>query len=324
MVEVDMIDTGSRSERVRFKVRPSALCAAIAMTSLLDADGAAVQAQPVSTSASKTVVSWLPERPNEGELFVVRVLPPQGRDVVLIVGEAAGEPLHFERTADGILESLAAVPLGARANVPVSLATFYADGQEDETELVVPITQGVYNHRRLNVAPELGSPPTPEQEARRAREAALAAEVSEQAHRTRRLWSGEVELPKEVQRVTSGFGDGRIFNDQVSSQHTGLDLDGATGDTVYAPARGVVELTGQFELAGNNVYINHGGGLVSAYFHLSEQLVEVGDTVDVGMPIGRVGATGRVTGPHLHWVVRYGHTSVDPRSLIAISEQRDR
>jgi murein DD-endopeptidase MepM/ murein hydrolase activator NlpD len=186
----------------------------------------------------------------------------------------------------------------------------------------VPVTPGVYRHRELRVAPELGSPPTPEQQARRAREAALAAEVSENAHRTRRLWSGEVVLPKEVQRVTSGFGDGRIFNGQVSSQHTGLDLDGATGDTVYAPARGVVELTGQFELAGNNVYINHGSGLVSAYFHLSEQLVAVGDTVEVGMPIGRVGATGRVTGPHLHWVVRYGHTSVDPRSLIAIS-QRD-
>jgi murein DD-endopeptidase MepM/ murein hydrolase activator NlpD len=290
-------------------------------TSLIVADPVALHAQPAAAAASVAGVSWLPDRPNEGELFVVRVTPPAEREIVLIVGEAAGEPLHFERTADGAFESLAAVPLGARSNVPLSLATFYEDGQEDESELVVAVTPGVYRHRELRVAPELGSPPTPEQQARRAREAALAAEVSENAHRTRRLWSGEVVLPKEVQRVTSGFGDGRIFNGQVSSQHTGLDLDGATGDTVYAPARGVVELTGQFELAGNNVYINHGSGLVSAYFHLSEQLVAVGDTVEVGMPIGRVGATGRVTGPHLHWVVRYGHTSVDPRSLIAISEQ---
>jgi murein DD-endopeptidase MepM/ murein hydrolase activator NlpD len=90
---------------------------------------------------------------------------------------------------------------------------------------------------------------------------------------------------------------------------------------VVAPTRGVVELAEQFELAGNNVYINHGGGLVSAYFHLSEQLVAPGDTVVAGMPIGRVGATGRVTGPHLHWVVRYGNTSVDPRSLLVASEE---
>ena len=86
-------------------------------------------------------------------------------------------------------------------------------------------------------------------------------------------------------------------------------------------ARGVVALAEQFELAGNNVYINHGGGLVSAYFHMTRQLVAAGDTVEVGQPIGLVGATGRVTGPHLHWVVRYGYTSVDPRSLIEASRE---
>jgi murein DD-endopeptidase MepM/ murein hydrolase activator NlpD len=240
--------------------------------------------------------------------------------VVLVVGTAAGEALHFERTPDGTLESLAAVPLGRQSYVSVSLSTFYGDGREEVVEHQVAVTPGVYNHRRLTVAPELGGPPTPEQQARRDREAALAAEVSDKAHRTQRLWR-DVVLPKPVQRVTSGFGDGRIFNGQVSSQHTGLDLDGVTGDTVVAAARGVVELAGDFELAGRNVYINHGSGLVTAYFHLSEQLVAAGDTVEVGTPIGRVGATGRVTGPHLHWVVRYGHTSVDPQSLLAITER---
>jgi murein DD-endopeptidase MepM/ murein hydrolase activator NlpD len=91
------------------------------------------------------------------------------------------------------------------------------------------------------------------------------------------------------------------------------------GDTVVAAARGIVELVDEFELAGNVVYMNHGGGLVTAYFHMSEQLVAEGDTVEIGTPIGRVGATGRVTGPHLHWVVRYGRTSVDGRSLIAVA-----
>lgn len=292
----------------------------LAAACLAAADAAAIHAQSTPAADAAPSIVWFPDRPHEGELFAVRV--PHADQIVLIVGEAAGEPLHFERTPDGALESLAAVPLGTRDGVSVTLNTFYAGGREESIERVIPVTPGTYNHRQLAVAPELGSPPTPAQQARRDREAALAAEVSEKAHRTPRLWSGAVTLPKAVQRVTSGFGDGRVFNGQVSSQHTGLDLDGATGDTVYAPARGVVELTGQFELAGNNVYINHGSGLVSAYFHLSEQLVQVGDTVEAGTPIGRVGATGRVTGPHLHWVVRYGHISVDPRSLIAIS-QRD-
>ena len=99
----------------------------------------------------------------------------------------------------------------------------------------------------------------------------------------------------------------------------GLDLAGVPGDTVRAAADGVVALVDGFLLAGNIVYLNHGGGLLTGYFHLSEQLVAPGDTVTAGTPIGRVGATGRVTGPHLHWVVRYGTTSVDPRSLLALS-----
>ena len=279
---------------------------------------AAAAAQPAPAGGG-AVVSWRPERPKEGELFTVRVTPADDAQVLLLVGTAGEEPLHFERTEDGGFESLAAVPLGVRSTLALSVSTFYGDGREEPAAYSVPVTPGVYNHSRLTVAPALGAPPTPEQAARRARETERAAEVSANAHRTPRLWRGEVILPKPVQRVTSGFGDGRIFNGQVSSQHTGLDLDGVTGDTVYAAARGVVELVDLFELAGNMVYINHGGGLVTAYFHLSQQLVAEGDTVEVGQPIGRVGATGRVTGPHLHWVVRYGQTSVDPRSLIELT-----
>ncbi|MEQ1855498.1 MAG: M23 family metallopeptidase [Longimicrobiales bacterium] len=287
----------------------------------LAATATAVASQPAPASPPTPVVTWTPERPGEGELFTVRVASPSDREIILLVGTAGSEALHFERTADGAFESLAAVPLGVRTALSVELSTFYGDGREAVSEHEVPVTPGVYNHRSLTVAPELGSPPTPEQAARRDREVERAAEVSANAHRTPRLWDGQVMLPKTVRRVTSGFGDGRVFNGQVSSQHTGLDLDGVTGDTVVAAARGVVELVDLFELAGNMVYINHGGGLVTAYFHLSEQLVAEGDTVEVGQPIGRVGATGRVTGPHLHWVVRYGQTSVDPRSLIELAER---
>jgi murein DD-endopeptidase MepM/ murein hydrolase activator NlpD len=288
---------------------------------VLAASESVALAQGPAAAGGTALVTWLPERPAEGELFTVRVEPSPGREVVLIVGSAGDEPLHFERAEDDTFESLAAVPLGVRSTLSVTLSTFYGDGREEVFDHSVPVTPGVYNHRRLSVAPELGSPPTPEQQARRARETERAMDVSAKAHRTPRLWTGEVTLPKPVERVTSGFGDGRIFNGQVSSQHTGLDLDGVTGDTVVAAARGVVELVDLFELAGNMVYINHGAGLVTAYFHLSEQLVAEGDTVEMGAPIGRVGATGRVTGPHLHWVVRYGETSVDPQSLIAVSER---
>lgn len=281
---------------------------------------AALLAGASAQAVDAPAVSWVPERPPEGELFVVRVAPSSDDDVAVIAGEAGPEALHFERAGDGSFFSLAAVPLGEQSEVELSLTFVSADGSERDLDLRVPVTPGTYDHRQLQVAPELGAPPDPAQQARRAREAAMAAEVSAEAHRTRRLWTSHVVMPRSS-AVTSSFGDGRIFNGQVSSRHTGLDLRGAPGDTVVAPTRGVVAMVERFELAGNNVYINHGGGLVSAYFHLSEQLVAVGDTVEAGTPIGRVGATGRVTGPHLHWVVRYGNTSVDPRSLIGMSEE---
>ena len=86
-----------------------------------------------------------------------------------------------------------------------------------------------------------------------------------------------------------------------------------------ASNRGVVALVDNFFLAGNVVYIDHGGGVVTGYFHLSRTLVAEGDTVERGQEIGLVGATGRVTGPHLHWSARYGALTVNPIDLLGVS-----
>jgi murein DD-endopeptidase MepM/ murein hydrolase activator NlpD len=87
---------------------------------------------------------------------------------------------------------------------------------------------------------------------------------------------------------------------------------------VNAPARAVVALVADFYLAGHALYLDHGGGLVTGYFHLSRTLVAPGDTVLPGQPVGEVGRTGRVTGPHLHWIARYGAINVDPMSLVEL------
>ncbi|MEO7362559.1 MAG: M23 family metallopeptidase, partial [Gemmatimonadaceae bacterium] len=101
----------------------------------------------------------------------------------------------------------------------------------------------------------------------------------------------------------------------------GTDFAGAVGDPVRAANRGVVRLIGAFYLGGNVIYVDHGEGIVTAYLHLSLQQVAVGDTVQKGDIIGKVGATGRVTGPHLHFIARYGAITVDPASLFALSNQ---
>ncbi len=260
-------------------------------------------------------LTWRPDRPGQGTLFVVRVTPAPATTLHDVSGRAGGEALVFYPAGDGALESLAPVPVDASDSVEVALTLVDASGVTSSLTASVPVTAGTYHHEKLTVAPELGSPLSAPNRARLARDQAKAAAVSSEAERTARLWTRDAVLPRNA-RVTGGFGDGRIFNGHVSSRHLGLDLDGEPGDTVVAAARGVVALVDRFLLAGNIVYVNHGAGLISGYFHLSEQLVEVGDTVDAGTPIGRVGATGRVTGPHLHWVVRSGTTSVDPRSLL--------
>jgi hypothetical protein len=262
---------------------------------------------------------WFPGTPAQGRLFVFRVVlaDGQGSEIRRIEGRTAGERLHFRPAAGEAFEALAPAPIDARGTVEVTLDLTYANGQTERVQVGVPVEAGSYRHERLTVAPRFGSPPNEADQRRRARDAALARAVSEAAHRTPRLWTPEVILPRD-DRVTSGFGNGREFNGQISSRHMGLDLDGEPGDTVYAAIRGVVELVDEFLLAGNIVYLNHGDGLVSGYFHLSRQLVAEGDTVTAGTPIGLVGATGRVTGPHLHWVVRHGYVSVDPRSLLEV------
>ena len=291
------------------------------LSGLLLVQVAASGAQTISAQSVVPHVTWAPERPSQGQLFVLRVTPAADESVSAVHGTAAGEALHFERAEGGAFESLAAVPIATKESMTVDITVVYADGREEELSPTVTVSTGQYRHERLTVAPALGRPLDSAQQARLDRDRAGAAEVSRMAHRSPRLWTDEFVLPRDA-RVTSGFGNGRVFNERVSSLHMGLDLDGAPGDTVVAMSRGVVALVDEFLLAGNIVYLNHGGGLLSGYFHLSEQLVARGDTVEAGTPIGRVGATGRVTGPHLHWVVRYGSTSVDPRSLPGLPVSR--
>lgn len=263
-------------------------------------------------------VSWSPAEPGEGALFRIHVLASEHTPLAGVHGSAAGEELHFRRTGERTYESFAAAPVGGDEFLTATLRVVYETGTEDRLSERIPVVPGSYQHEELRVAPRFGAPPSEEDQARLARDREMAAQASREAHRTPRLWGDDVVMPRDS-RVTSGFGDGRMFNGQLSSRHMGLDLQGFQGDTVVAAARGVVVLVEPFLLAGNIVYVNHGAGLLSAYFHLSEQLVAVGDTVRAGQPVGRVGATGRVTGPHLHWVVRYGLTSVDPRSLLDVT-----
>lgn len=116
--------------------------------------------------------------------------------------------------------------------------------------------------------------------------------------------------------ISSPFGLRRFFNEQPRKPHSGLDIAAPEGTPVYAPSGGTVSLTGNFFFNGNTLLINHSNGLVSMYCHLQTIDVEPGQRVEAGSLIGRVGKTGRVTGPHLHWSVSLNNARVDPGLLI--------
>ena len=118
-------------------------------------------------------------------------------------------------------------------------------------------------------------------------------------------------------RISSEFGYRRILNGQPRARHSGLDIAANTGTPIVVPAPGTVAVTGDFFFNGKTVQIDHGGGLITMYCHLSRIDVREGDEVRRGQLLGAVGATGRVTGPHLHWTISLRGVRVDPQSAVA-------
>lgn len=127
----------------------------------------------------------------------------------------------------------------------------------------------------------------------------------------------DVDLLQPVEGIMTGsYGRRRIFNGQKKQPHSGMDIAANTGTSVLAPAAGKVIELGNFFFSGNLVYIDHGQGLITLFAHLSKTNVELGQTIKKGEVIGEVGATGRVTGPHLHWSLGLNGTWVDPELFL--------
>ena len=161
---------------------------------------------------------------------------------------------------------------------------------------------------------------SPENQDRAARESSEIGRIYETL--TPELyWAESFQVP--IPGATDGrnFGHRRIFNGQGRAPHSGADLRAASGTPIHAANRGRVVLAKNLFFSGNAVFIDHGLGLYSVYLHLSEMQVEPGTMVERGQQIGLAGATGRVTGPHLHWGVRVIDARVDPFSLLRIEAE---
>lgn len=258
-----------------------------------------------------------PAEPLQGSLVQVFVTVPRPELSTIVIGQLAGERLHFEPEPTGGFRALGAVPLGSPDTATVHLILIRGGIIESGQARVAVRPRVAPRGERLSAPPRFTPPPDAALQARIDRERALARAAYARAHDMPRLWRGDFLQPRDS-RVTSPFGAGRLVNGVWRSTHSGLDLAGATGAPVRAAQRGVVALVGDFFYGGNSIFVHHGAGLMTIYQHLSRVLVAAGDTVARGQVIGRVGATGRVTGPHLHWEAHYGRVAFDPTDLLSL------
>ena len=169
--------------------------------------------------------------------------------------------------------------------------------------------------RKITVAEGFVNPPP--EAIDRIQQEAQTLEKLWQSSAPARLWEGRFVRPVP-DPANSAFGARSIFNGQPRSPHGGADFLSAAGTPVKAPNGGRVVLARDLYFTGNTVVVDHGLGLLSLFAHLSVIEVQEGALVGTGDAIGRVGATGRVSGPHLHWTVRAGGARVDPLSLLAV------
>ena len=260
-------------------------------------------------------VAWRPARPLQGSLVLIAVHATPPDSVRGVTGELAGEPLHFE-LLDGWFRAIGAVPLDATAHAQARIVIESVGGARDTLLRRVPVVRRWSPSERLRTDPSFVTPPD-SIAPRLASERALVRDLHERAHETPRLWSGPFQRPR-AGPTRDVFGMSRIFNGRLRSRHLGVDFSGRRGDSVVATNRAVVAFVGDLYFSGTTIFLNHGAGLLTAYLHLSRVLVQPGDTVSAGQLIGLVGASGRVTGPHLHWSATYGDLAVDPLSLLQL------
>lgn len=199
--------------------------------------------------------------------------------------------------------ALVGIPLSAKAT---EQQVILVNGQA----LSFDINDKAYPEQRLTIAEKKYVEPDPKQVERWRRESA-EQKAAYQLYNDTSLPVLSLAIPVEGP-YSSAFGLKRFYNDQPRSPHSGLDIAAPDKSPIKAAAPGKVTAIGDYFFNGNTVIIDHGLGLSTMYCHMSQIDVKIGDSVDINTQIGLVGATGRATGPHLHWGVSLNDTRVDP------------
>ena len=207
------------------------------------------------------------------------------------------------------------VIVGIDLDVKPGKYTVAIDAGSDKASHLLEVAAKQFGTRTLKVDDAFVNPSAASQ-LRIADEAKLLAAIWEESA-SAPLWTGPFIRPVS-EPANSAFGRRSIFNGQPRSAHGGADFLSPAGTPVKSPNAGKVMLARELYYSGNTVIVDHGVGVLSFFAHLSATTVSRGDRVETGQIVGRVGATGRVTGPHLHWMLRASGARVDPLALLAL------
>jgi murein DD-endopeptidase MepM/ murein hydrolase activator NlpD len=244
---------------------------------------------------------------------------PAEADLAGVTVRWSGHAVPFTLRGDRWLATVG-VDLDSRPGEHAVDVTFtYANGRTHVIREPVEVRAERYPTTELQVE-ERFVELSPEDQARADREAAETSAIYD-TFTAERYWSDAFAVPVRGAADGRNFGHRRVFNGQPRAPHSGADLRASTGTPIYAANRGRVVLAKDLFFSGNAVFIDHGHGLYTTYLHLSKIDVAVGRMVEKGEQIGLAGATGRVTGAHLHWGVRLLDSRVDPFSLVRVGAQ---
>ena len=275
---------------------------------------ASIPAFAQATGAQTPAVTLTPSNVQAGSPELIRVAIA---DAAGVDGEWLGRKLQFFRGRDGrTWYALAGVDVEASSGPSqLRITARLGGGGARDLSRTIEIHPAHYRTGSLTVAPKFVEP-SPEALQQIKAEQALKDKVFA-ASATEPLWSASFRAPVTAP-PTDSFGTRRMFNGKLASIHKGMDFRAATGTPVRAGNSGVVVLARPLYYEGNCVVIHHGLGLFTLYMHLSRIDVKEGQRVAAGDRLGLSGATGRVTGPHLHWAVRWQGAYLDPAKLLKL------
>ena len=249
-----------------------------------------------------------------GEVLLVSVTAPV--EVASVVVQAFDRPTPAYRLANGTWNAVVGIDLDQAPGEYRIAVTTDAGATTDKAFSVTPRT---FPTRTLKVNPDFVNPPP-----------ALMARIEDESRFTQailatmtpqRLWTAPFRVPVP-HKANSRFGSRSVFNGEARNPHAGTDFLSPAGTPIHAPNAGRVVAARDLFFSGRTVILDHGLGVFSQLAHLSRIDVAEGDLVQAGQVVGRVGATGRVTGAHLHWGLRVGAARVDPLSLVAVMDNQ--